>query len=270
MIVDVILKLFSESLLSFYPAMVKYIKFPIVNQMWARFVIYAIISMFFMNYKTIGKGLFSKLGFILALVTALHVYSSYIGFNNLDAGVSYSIFYLYPLLIIIFSGIVFQWYYLLPLVGLIILTYKDWVQKSSKEVTGYIGIIIATITEAMLYFIVLNMKESNKWNILFISYLIPAIVLSIILNKRIIPERTDGKWKMYLILLLVGNAIIGSFGYYLRYYTIDKIPVSIYGMLSYFGIVMAYVYGVSLNHDKITWQKIVGSLIIIISGFFLK
>jgi drug/metabolite transporter (DMT)-like permease len=93
--------------------------------------------------------------------------------------------------------------------------------------------------------------------------------LSIILNKRIIPERTDGKWKMYLILLLVGNAIIGSFGYYLRYYTIDKIPVSIYGMLSYFGIVMAYVYGVSLNHDKITWQKIVGSLIIIISGFFL-
>jgi len=67
---------------------------------------------------------------------------------------------------------------------------------------------------------------------------------------------------IFLKNAVIGNAVIGVLGYYLRFYTIGKLSSGVYGSLSYFGIIMAYVYGTFLNKDKITWQKILGSLTI--------
>lgn len=279
MVFPVFLKLFSESLLSFYPAMVKYIQFPVINQMWARLVVYALISALFMNWGTVWKELFSWFGVLLAVMQVLHIYSSYIGFSLLDAGVSYSIFYMYPLLIMLLGGVGWRWIYLATLFGVGMLTWSSWKStlgdaEQLKVFKGLTGILIATLTEVGLYFIVRKMHgESNKWNILFIGYLIPAIVLSIILNKNAIPRQEsteEGKWWTGVFLLLVGNALIGAMGYYLRFFTIDKLSTLVYSSLSYFGIVMAYVYGWALNKDKITWEKACGSLIIIISGILMN
>jgi len=300
---DIILKLVSESLLSFYPAMVKYIQYPIINQLWARLVIYTIISSFFMTKLSLQL-LLSFPGLLLAFTNIFHVWTSYIGFKNLEAGVSYSIFYIYPLLIILFSGSPFRWYYLLPLIGVFLLTYSQWKatapalkisptqtktqtnsrdhQEHNKKFTyGVLGILGATISEAMIYFIVkrLNHNNHNQWTTLFIAYFIPALVVTLILivTKKIIPQKTTPPTpptqiptkNHNLLILLVGNAIIGALGYYLRFYTITRLPSSLYGVLSYFGIVMAYVYGALLNKDKITFPKVLGSLIIIISSLFI-
>jgi len=260
----VFFKLLSESLLSFYPAMVKYIKFPISNQVWARLTIYSIISAFFMDWKGILSKILSGLGLSLAAVNCIHVFSSYIGFNNLDAGVSYSIFYIYPLILILLAGYKFQWFLLLPILGVILLTYTSWKeQPTNKVIIGISSIFVATITEVLIYFIVKKMNYSNQWNSLFIAYLIPAFVLTVILGKNIIPKNDDkDNINKRMIILLIGNAVIGVLGYYLRFYTIGKLSSGVYGSLSYFGIIMAYVYGTFLNKDKITWQKILGSLTI--------
>lgn len=286
MVFPVFLKLFSESLLSFYPAMVKYIQFPVINQMWARLVVYALISALFMNWGTVWKEMFSWFGVLFAGVTALHIYSSYVGFSRLEAGVSYSIFYVYPLLIMLFGGGGWRWIYLAPLLGVGLLTWSTEESKKSSLNTGktelligMAGILVSTLTEVASYFIVKKMhSEGNKWNVLFIGYLIPAIVLSVVLNKNAIPfggeekwkAGGEGKWWKSVALLLVGNALIGAVGYYLRFFTIDKLSTLVYSSLSYFGIVMAYVYGWALNKDKITWEKACGSLIIIISGILMN
>jgi multidrug transporter EmrE-like cation transporter len=147
------------------------------------------------------------------------------------------------------------------------------------------------------------MKINNKWNILFIAYLLPAIILSAILNKNVLPkneknneknnennneknneknnnidstnetdknkenkENKENKWNKDVIFLLLGNAIIGALGYYLRFYTIEKLPVVVYSSLSYFGIIMAYFYGWELNKETLDWKKAIGSLLIILSG----
>ena len=276
MILYIFLKLLSESLLSFYPAMVKWIRFPIVNQLWGRLVVYTIISMFFMNWKGVWSNLFSWGGLLLAGVNLLHIYTSYIGFNNLDAGVSYSIFYLYPLLILLLSGWL-KWWGIVPIIGACLLGYSNWrdlikEEKGKKKwVKGIGGILGAMITEVMLYFIVKNFGETNKWNILYTAYVIPAIILSAVLNKRVLPRdgMTKGEWGKNVGILLGANAIIGVLGYYLRFFTIDKLPVAIYSGLSYFGIIMAYVYGWSLNKEKVGWYSVVGSVMIIIGGLVI-
>lgn len=276
---DIVLKLFSESLLSFYPAMTKFIKFPVINQLWARVFIYSIISFIFMNKKIAFQKMFSVIGFLLASVTVFHVWTSYVGFKNLDAGVSYSIFYIYPILIILFSANPFKLYYLLPLLGVFFLTYPEWKingksdEKKNNFIIGIIAIFGSMISEVWIYFIVKKIGINNKWNVLFISYFLPAILVSSVLalKGKIIPQNIyQNGTNKYLILLLAGNAIIGALGYFLRFYTIDKLSSELYGVLSYFGIIMAYIYGWLINKEALSWQKIIGSLIIVLSSIFIR
>jgi len=274
---DVILKLLSESLLSFYPAMTKFIKFPVINQLWARLFIYSIISFIFMNKNIAFQKMFSFIGILLAIITVFHVWTSYVGFKNLESGVSYSIFYLYPLFIILFSGNPFKLYYILPLLGVFILTYPEWkingISNQNNFIIGIIAIFSSMISEVWIYFIVKKIGINNKWNVLFISYFLPAILVSSVLalKGKLIPQNIyQNGTNKYLILLLAGNAIIGALGYFLRFYTIDKLSSELYGVLSYFGIIMAYIYGWIINKEGLSWQKIIGSLIIILSSIFIR
>ena len=269
----VFLKLLSESLLSFYPAMVKYIQFPIINQMFARFIIYTIISLFFIDFHIITKYILSPFGISLALANTIHVYSSYLGFSNLESGVSYSIFYIYPLIILLLSNVKFKITYLFPIIGVLLLTHSNCknIQNKQQFIKGTIGIIFAIITEVIIYFLIKNAKYNNQWNSLFISYIIPTIILTITLNKNIIPSNYQNNYQSNknILILLIANAIIGAIGYYLRFYVIGKMNSGIYSVLTYFGIVMAYVYGWILNQEKISIQKIIGSLIIVSSCLFI-
>jgi drug/metabolite transporter (DMT)-like permease len=67
-----------------------------------------------------------------------------------------------------------------------------------------------------------------------------------------------------ILASLGGNAVIGLFGYLLRFYAATRLDPPIYAPLSYFGVVMAYVYGLFLKQDTITATKIIGTLCIII------
>ena len=135
-------------------------------------------------------------------------------------------------------------------------------------------ILIASITEALVYFVVRRIKTNNNWNHLFISYFFGAILLSIYYNKSILLTINEYKEGTLLnnkvIISLALNIIIGVFGYVLRFYAISRLPPNIYAPLSYFGVLMAYIYGIFLNNDVITINKILGSIMIIIPNFFIN
>jgi drug/metabolite transporter (DMT)-like permease len=68
------------------------------------------------------------------------------------------------------------------------------------------------------------------------------------------------KWNGRLSLSLLINLIIGLFGYLLRFFAIARLDTILYASLSYFGIFMAFVYGVFINNESIDLKKIIGSL----------
>ena len=65
------------------------------------------------------------------------------------------------------------------------------------------------------------------------------------------------------------NILIGLIGYLLRFYATTRLNTKIYASLSYFGIIMSYIYGILINKDKLTLRKVIGTLLIVIPNLWL-
>jgi len=280
-------KLLAESLLSLYPVFVKTINLSFGLQLWSRFFTYVAISMFFVDMEFIYKHLFSKNGFLLSLITLLHVYFSYRGFQLLESGVAFVLFFTYPIFILLFAGKPLPVSILLSLVGVYLLAssrsseafdasgtdakpsgsvFKTKEESKKKEAFPYEGvwmILLASVTEAMIYFLVRSIKTDNHWNHMFLSYGLGSLLFSGLFFRDVVNTNITN----VLSISMVINLVIGLFGYLLRFYAIRNLDTVIYSPLSYFGVIMAYVYGVLFQQEVITWQKILGSVFILIPNF---
>lgn len=274
MLLGILSKVISESLLSLYPVFVKNIGLSIDLQLWSRCFSYAIISIIFIDYEYVFKTLFSKWGILLSLITVIHIYVSYRGFELLESGISYSIFYLYPLFILLLAKKPIHPVVVFMLLGTIVLMmdfqriswkWEDISSGSNGKIEGLVMILLAALTEAFIYFVVRNMKTANHWNHIFISYFFGGIVLSVMFFDKIREMKLDSILSISLII----NVIIGIFGYLLRFFAISNLETVVYAPLSYIGIVMAYVYGLIFNREEITLQKMIGSLMIILPNIYL-
>lgn len=114
---------------------------------------------------------------MLGLITIFHVYFSYEGFSLLETGVSYALFYTYPLMLIFWETKKFSIYYLSTILGIILLSIDFNSKIESKDKLKGIGfILLAAITEVMSIYLVKNIKTDNSWDILFLAYF-PAFIL---------------------------------------------------------------------------------------------
>ena len=162
------------------------------------------------------------------------------------------------------------------MIGLLFFIYDNYKNKKNENKQFYYGlfmIIIASITEAIIYFIIKNIKTNNSWNHMFIAYYWSAILSTVYLlfNKNDKNDDNDAnKDNMSTIgIAMLINGLIGTIGYYLRFYSIYNLNPEIYAMLSYFGIIMAYFYGMMFNNEKINIYKILGTILIIYSNYKL-
>lgn len=274
MFYEIASKLVSESLLSLYPVIVKNLAIPIEMQLWSRFFTYVVISIFFIDPSYIQTNLVSADGILLSLITIAHVYTSYKGFMLLESGMSYTMFYLYPIMILLMSGEPISPIMGLSLLGVYLLYSDKTTEKDEKEgkakdkdetdkLHGVIMISLAAFTEALIYFIVRRLKTTNNWNHIFLSYFPGSLLMTGFLFNQINFANQS------INLSLVLNGVIGLVGYLLRFFAISKLSPSVYAPLSYFGVIMAYVYGIFINGEQITLMKVIGSLCIIITNLFL-
>lgn len=286
---EIVSKILSESLLSLYPVFVKNIDLPLHLQLWSRFITYIIITGFFVDWGFIAKTMFSKNGLLLSIITIAHVYTSYRGFQLLESGIAYSLFYTYPLIILLGAGEPINALMFLAIIGVILLSSdfgtlsqqgtmagdkldnnemnepKEGLDNNTDmfPYEGYIMIALAAITEAIIYFIVRSIKTTNNWNHLFLSYFVGTFLFSFIGLQDIAKITVTSKLSISLLI----NAVIGLCGYLLRFYAATRLSPVIYAPLSYIGIIMAYVYGFVFNREQITIQKIIGTICILLAIF---
>jgi drug/metabolite transporter (DMT)-like permease len=171
--------------------------------------------------------------------------------------------------------------------------------------SGYM--ILSALTEALIYFSIFTLKTDNNWNQLFISYFFGFLLLLVIFSYRIYNENSkeniDDEKKenkenidiqknkenidiqknnlesfelknlnkkenvnVFALVFNIGTAIIG---YYLRFYSINKIKPKLYAILSYLGILFTYMFSYMVNKEEINIYNILGSLIIIVCNIYL-
>ena len=279
MIYEIVGKLLSESLLSLYPVFVKNIGLPLTLQTWSRCFSYAVISAFFIDYQFVYRALTSSSGILLALTTIAHIYSSYRGFELLESGVAYSLFYMYPLLILLVARKQIHPIILLALFGVFLLVSNEKfdVMNVIKSPEGFVMILLAALTEAAIYFLVRDIKTTNNWNHVFISYFLGAILFSAYFFANSLKKYTSETFlssisetlSSRLSFSLGINSVIGLFGYLLRFFAITRLDTYLYASLSYFGIVMAFIYGIFINGETVNIQKIIGALLIVLSNLVI-
>ena len=283
MILEIVSKLTSESLLSLYPIFVKKIGISSSLQLWTRLITYVLISVFFVNWSFIKASLFSLDSITLGLVNLSHVFFSYEGFRHLDSGVSFAIFNSYPLMILLLAGTMWHKSYLLVILGLAFFIYGNYTEKVKKEKEeedsnekkedfsyGLIMILFAALTEALIYFLVRRIKTTNNWNHVFISYFLGAVLMTVysIYNFKDTVSGLESADKGRVGLAVIINGLIGTVGYFLRFFASYRLEPEVYAPLSYFGVVMSYVYGIAFDNETINWKKVLGTISILASNYF--
>lgn len=267
---EILIKILSESLLSLYPVFVKNIDLALDLQVWSRFFSYVIISGFFIDYKYVYENIFSKNGLLLSMITLAHVYTSYRGFQLLESGLSYTLFYLYPIMILLMSRENVHPIMMMSLLGVYLLTTGDGIKTLTQDkLEGIVMILLAGLTEAFIYFVVRRLKTSNAWNHIFLSYFVGVLLMSVVVYERFGEIFALGSTNTLNISVVI-NVMIGLFGYLLRFYAIPRLNVTAYSLLSYVGVIMAYVYGMLFNGDKMTFMKALGTLCIIVPNLYLS
>jgi drug/metabolite transporter (DMT)-like permease len=272
--------LMSESLLSLYPIFVKKIDLSLIHQVWARLLAYVAMASIFVDWSFIKGALFSPDAMLLAAINLSHIFFSYEGFRNLDSGVSFAIFNTYPLMILLIAGVVWNNVYLLVLLGLALFVIGEARSKTKKddETTTQVGdgsekpnfiygiamILLAALTEALIYFMIRRIKTGNHWNHVFLSYLFGFIAITGYLFKTF-DFASVLKPRMGLAIGL--NGFIGSVAYFLRFFAASNLTASIFAPLAYFGMVMSYVYGMVFNQETLSWEKVAGTLSILAANY---
>ncbi len=317
--IPVVAKLASESLLSLYPVFVKKIGLEIPVQLWTRLIAYIAIAALFVNWSFIRSAITSPNAILLGVVTLIHIYVSYEGFKYLDSGVSFSLFNLYPFMILLLSRAPWHPAYLIALIGFAIFVYDNYllshqlIATSDKSESvesmenqepftkeqevkhqndlktfryGIVMILLSAFTEALIYFIIRRVKTTNHWDHLFISYFPGAVVMTIYMiflwiksrdqstantdiQESMQNQNTQSGFNQRVLIALLLNGVIGSVGYVSRFFAAYRLEAKIYAILSYFGIIMAYVYGIVLNKEQMTGLKVLGTILIILANYLV-
>lgn len=259
-------KILSESLLSLYPIFIKKIQLPTNLQLVIRILIYICISLFFVQFKFIRNNIFKVSTLILGVINLLHIYCSYKGFELLDSGLSYTLFYTYPIFILLFTQTKLNLSVFISLLGVFFLTFKDF---HKLNYYGLFMILIASITEALIYLYITKIKTNNSWNHLFLTYIYSLIIIILYIaffDKKLIAPSKNKIYNKNIWLSIIINGIIGSVGYFLRFFSISNLTPFVYAILSYFGIFMSFIYGLIFNQEQITINKILGSILIFLGA----
>jgi drug/metabolite transporter (DMT)-like permease len=294
--------LYSETVLSLYPQLVKRIGAPLSTQVSVRCIVYAVLALVFGGLgsllKVLSGGWLNLAIFgILGLVNLLHVWISYYAFQKLPSGVSLTMFYTYPIMNVIGAWLFFGEsiglkavpFFLLALVGVwMVATAKGTMGKvkgsddSVVEEEGFQNKAVgdfewkhllaglgAAATETTIYLILYGLK-AEKGGSLFTSihrvYTSAAMMLLPFLGMGAIKMPNLGELK----IMGLWNSILGFTGYAARFAAIPLVSPVIYSALSLFGIFASYVWGWLFGGETINAKGLVGSGLVGASIFLMR
>jgi len=206
-----VLLIIAEILLSSYPQLIKLVNTNLFSQLSIRFITFTILGLLFtfLFDCNISNGLGNILKILftyslwqyisLGLISILHVLTSYSAFHLLSSGISYTLFYTYPLFNIIGRILLYGehipinklLYFIFPIIGVYLIstnghtnptqTSGNNTQTQSENIDyivyGVFAGLLSAITETIVYLIIKNQKLSTSpFQNIILFYLLGAII----------------------------------------------------------------------------------------------
>jgi drug/metabolite transporter (DMT)-like permease len=277
------LAVLAQSLTSLYPILIKRVDTNILTQTTVRFIIFPILALLIGGTSAFGAvtNSWGSLGIMLAAgaLNLAHVFSSYIAFDELQAGIAMSIFYTYPFwnmlgarlffgealqawTIPLFAAALFGTY-LIASAAPESTSYKEQKGRKSLPLRGIIAAIMAALTETGLYLTVRGSSTANPFSNMTLLYLGgAALIMGALPFFKAAGQTLDLELKS---LLPTGafNAAIGFTGTTLLFYVARHLPAYMYSILAFVGVATAYLYGVAFAQEVPSKRAITGTGIVL-------
>jgi len=272
----------SEVILASYPILIKSVDTNLWTQVFSRNLVYASIAAFILGF---GKQGFSDVSLINTsgggLLNLFHVGVSYKAFSDLPAGNAMSIFYAYPIWNLLGAYLIFNeripWYQMpwiaLAVAGMLMIARPEVNSPLAEKPLGILAAVFSGISESMIYFFFrLLGKEDTTFRGMFelyggsLGWMLPVVGLASLLgSSNASLPKLDLSTKSWVPMILF-NSLIGFIGYSMRFAAIPYVSTMIFSVLSFFGIVAAYVFGYLFEGEKPSLLAAGGSLAILIAN----
>lgn len=281
--INSLIVILSEISLALYPILIKKVDTDLATQLVSRTLTFSVLAGILGGKGNLMRSWGSwpaiRQSLVLGLVTLLHVGTSYYAFQQLTAGVSMSLFYTYPFFNLLFGILFFgdkaaPWQLLLMFVaffGVVLVApevregfqdkekQKEANAHTSYDWKGLLAGIGAALSETIMYFAVKQVDQPNPYLSMLQLYPGALLALSGILFAR--GESIDTRASTWIPMVLF-NSLIGFLGYAMRFYAIPKLATIVFSLLSFIGVVAAFVWGYLFVREVPTWKSLLGAVLI--------
>ena len=276
--------LYSELVLSLYPILIKNVPTTLLTQTLGRFLVFPVLAFLLGPVSEIkdawGTPLNALASTLHGLLNLVHVGASYISFKDLPAGSAVSLFYTYPLMILLARMILFGEsvnvhsvvFLLIAFCGAYLVataTERDSETKKEKKnaMRGIIASLTSAATEMLIYLFVRSHHSLSPF--FTIQHLYPSGLVFLLIYALYHPKQVDKKSTTWFPLIAF-NAILGFTGYILRFFSIPKLPTIMYSALSFIGVMSAYIWGLLFADEKPSLKAVVGGGLIATAIGFVR
>lgn len=266
----------SEIVLSLYPILIKVVDTGLDSQMLARTATFATLAFALLSRNQFLRILDQPILFVfLGILNLAHIGTSYLAFQDLPAGPAMALFYTYP-----FWNLLFAWLiqgevidpWVLPWFGiaffgslLVIRDIKEAFEPDPKKEDhtnrGIFAAIAAALTEVAIYLVTRAYEQTTPFPLEFQLYgggLLWLIISLFSTGRSLISDTRMSTW----IPLIGFNAIIGFIGYSLRFWSVPRLSVPVFSILSFIGVFSAYAFGARFVNEIPSLQSLFGGALI--------
>ena len=288
--INEILLLLSEVVLSAYPLLIKLVDASVIFQTGLRMATFTALAAFAalstgtsVNYAA----MLSSETLAVGILNLIHVWTSYTAFDQLTGGNAMALFYTYPVWNILGASAILGESFSkasMPWIGLALLGAIALSQPTTDNWTlvGVVCALLAAITEAGIYLWFKvgagkdegkEKKEDEPWTKMIQMYGGSGLlwVLGIVAASFLgfLAKNTFNISGSGLGGILAFNSLVGFVGYAMRFYIVPRVSTIVFSALSFFGIISAYIFDWVFTKQKPNTMQIAGAIAIIVANAVL-
>lgn len=280
--INELLVLMSEVVLSAYPLLIKLVDASVVFQVGLRMLTYSVLAVAAALLTGSSIGAFvTKETLLVGLLNLVHVGGSYVGFDQLAGGNAMALFYTYPVLNILGAAALLGETVpikSLPWIGLALAGTVALAQPTAANWTaiGVAAALLAALTETGIYLWFKSRKDDESdqpWTKMAQMYGSSSALWVLGVGVAIACGLlTTGIFKLgagALPRILLFNGIVGFLGYSLRFYMIPKVSTIVFSALSFFGVIAAYLFSWVFAGEVPSLLQAAGAAAIIVANSVL-
>jgi drug/metabolite transporter (DMT)-like permease len=262
----------SEIVLSLYPILIKVVDTGLDSQLLARTATFATLSFALLSRNQFLNILDNPLIMVfLGILNLVHIGTSYLAFQDLPAGPAMALFYTYPLWNLLFAWLIqgesidlwtLPWFALAFAGSLLVIrdikeAFEPDPKKKDNTNRGIFAALAAALTEVAIYLVTRAYNQSSPFPLEFKLYgggLLWLILGLFATSRPLVSDFRASTW----IPLIGFNALIGFIGYSLRFWSVPRLSVTVFSILSFLGVFSAYAFGARFVNEIPTLQSLIG------------